>query len=129
MAGVHPTILKPLEIVPDVDIENGVHRYIFVPLGGSRSSQPGTSSARMWLLQGRNILVVFTFVALWHDMTLKLLTWGWLMAVAFLPESLARWAIGLPRLAWLRSSQYYPHLAALCGAMNVLLLIVGNMVR
>lgn len=34
----------------------------------------------MWL--------VFTFVALWHDMTLKLLAWGWLLALFFVPETL-----------------------------------------
>jgi D-alanyl-lipoteichoic acid acyltransferase DltB (MBOAT superfamily) len=46
-------------------------RYIYVPLGGR-----GQGRAR----QLANIFVVFTFVALWHDMTLQLLLWGWLSA-------------------------------------------------
>ena len=33
-----------------------------------------------------NTLLIFTYVAIWHDMTFKLLLWGWLAGVAFIPE-------------------------------------------
>jgi D-alanyl-lipoteichoic acid acyltransferase DltB (MBOAT superfamily) len=36
-----------------------------------------------------NFLAVFTFVALWHDINLKLLIWGWLVTLFILPEVLA----------------------------------------
>lgn len=55
-------------------IEN---RYIYIPLGG-------TSHA--WLAT----LIVFTFVALWHDLSLKLLTWGWVISLFVLPEMMAK---------------------------------------
>jgi D-alanyl-lipoteichoic acid acyltransferase DltB (MBOAT superfamily) len=44
-----------------------------VPVGGSKNLIPAT-------------LLVFTFVALWHDLSLKLLTWGWLVTAFIVPE-------------------------------------------
>ncbi|KAF9929630.1 glycerol transporter, partial [Linnemannia zychae] len=51
-------------------------RYIYVPLGGTRYAM-------------YNIWVVFTFVAVWHDINLKLLAWGWLISLFILPEIIA----------------------------------------
>lgn len=51
-------------------------RYIYVPLGGTRYAM-------------YNIWVVFTFVAVWHDINLKLLAWGWLISLFILPEIVA----------------------------------------
>ncbi|OAV85302.1 hypothetical protein PTTG_12787, partial [Puccinia triticina 1-1 BBBD Race 1] len=52
-------------------------RYLYVPVGGARNMVPAT-------------VLVFTFVALWHDLSLKLLTWGWLVSLFVLPEVLAK---------------------------------------
>ncbi len=52
-------------------------RYIYVPLGGAKHAILAT-------------VVVFTFVALWHDLSLKLLTWGWVISLFVLPEMTAR---------------------------------------
>ena len=51
-------------------------RYIYIPLGGTKYAM-------------YNIWVVFTFVALWHDISLKLLAWGWLISLFILPELIA----------------------------------------
>lgn len=51
-------------------------RYIYIPLGGTKYM-----AYNMWL--------VFTFVALWHDIELKLLAWGWLISLFLLPEIIA----------------------------------------
>lgn len=51
-------------------------RYIYIPLGGSKAPVVST-------------VVVFTFVALWHDLSFTLLTWGWLVSLVVLPEILA----------------------------------------
>jgi D-alanyl-lipoteichoic acid acyltransferase DltB (MBOAT superfamily) len=48
-------------------------RYLYIPLGGS---------ARY----AYNIWPIFTFVAVWHDIELRLLVWGWLIALFILPE-------------------------------------------
>ena len=52
-------------------------RYIYIPLGGSKRPIINT-------------LAVFTFVAFWHDISLKLLAWGWLVTLFILPEVAAR---------------------------------------
>ena len=55
---------------------NGRCRYIYVPLGGKNN---------IFL----NIVLIFSFVALWHDLTFRLLAWGWLVALFIVPEILA----------------------------------------
>lgn len=51
-------------------------RYIYVPLGGTKNVVIATT-------------LIFTFVALWHDLSFRLLAWGWLVSVFILPELLA----------------------------------------
>ncbi len=48
-------------------------RYLFIPLGGSKN--------KIW-----NIWIVFSFVALWHDLELNLLLWSWLICFSFMAE-------------------------------------------
>ena len=57
-----------------------VVRYIYVPMGGSRLTG---------FLRIVNTLMVFSFVAVWHDIELKLLMWGWLIVLSLLPEIFA----------------------------------------
>lgn len=56
-------------------------RYIYIPLGGAKYY--------VW-----NIWPTFTFVAVWHDIELKLLTWGWLVSGFILPEVVLRRVFG-----------------------------------
>ena len=51
------------------------NRYIYVPIGGRGNGILAT-------------ILVFTFVALWHDLTFRLLAWGWLISFFILPEML-----------------------------------------
>lgn len=53
------------------------YRYLYVPLGGAKHAILAT-------------LTVFTFVALWHDLSLKLLTWGWVISLFVIPEMTAQ---------------------------------------
>ena len=48
-----------------------------MPLGGAKHAFGAT-------------LVVFTFVALWHDLSLRLLTWGWVISLFVVPEMVAK---------------------------------------
>ena len=52
-------------------------RYLYILLGGARRLA-ATST------------LIFTFVALWHDLSPRLLAWGWLAALFILPEVLAK---------------------------------------
>jgi protein-cysteine N-palmitoyltransferase HHAT len=59
------------------DLFTSGNRYIYIPLGGSKHVLP-------------NSIIVFSFVALWHDLSFRLLAWGWLVVLFILPELGAR---------------------------------------
>lgn len=94
-------------------------RYMYVPLGGSR--------VPIWR-QLFNTGVVFGFVAVWHDVKPALLLWGWMFALAFIPElSAAAWANSQHSTARsARDSGWMRVLTAVGGAVNILALIIAN---
>ncbi|CAG7855141.1 Glycerol uptake protein 1 [Serendipita indica DSM 11827] len=87
-------------------------RYIYVPLGGSSNVILAT-------------LVSFTFVALWHDLQLRLLVWGWLLTLFILPEMILGRVFNAKQYGgyW-----WYRHLRALGGVGNILMLMIANLV-
>ncbi|CAG8688590.1 7820_t:CDS:2, partial [Acaulospora morrowiae] len=87
-------------------------RYIYVPLGGNK--RPVI-----------NILAVFTFVAFWHDISLQLLAWGWLIWLFILPEKICT-IIFSPK-KW-GSWTYYRHLCALGGVGNLIMMWMANLI-
>ncbi|KAK7036422.1 glycerol transporter [Paramarasmius palmivorus] len=87
-------------------------RYIYVPLGGARNVFV-------------NSVLVFTFVALWHDLTFKLLAWGWLVSLFILPEMLARFSLPASRYG---TKPWYRHVCALGAVLNILLMMTANLV-
>jgi hypothetical protein len=91
-------------------------------------------------------LLVFTFVALWHDLSFRLLAWGWLVSLFILPELIASHFVSekkvriadfemqradLPDYS-LRiqfgSALWYRHLAAGGAVLNILLMMTANLV-
>lgn len=91
-------------------------RYLYIPLGGSA-----------WRVL--NVWVVFTFVALWHDLLEpRLLGWAWASALCLAPE------LALKRFAttpWARARQHrgaYRHAAAALAACNITALMAANLV-
>ncbi|UKZ75294.1 hypothetical protein TrVFT333_002972 [Trichoderma virens FT-333] len=96
-------------------------RYIYVPLGGS--------SFRNWRSTVRSILtflMVFTFVALWHDIKLRLLIWGWLIVIFMVPEWTA--AYFFPKKKWENRPTEYRMLCCVGAVANVLMMISANLV-
>ena len=91
-------------------------RYIYIPIGGSRYKYV-------------NVFVVFTFVALWHDMNLQLLAWGWITGLTFLPEMIIGVMFSkINVLKALKRKNYYRFIVAFGGAGNILLLMAANMI-
>ncbi|KAL2211201.1 putative glycerol: H+ symporter [Sarocladium strictum] len=96
-------------------------RYIYVPLGGS--------SFRGWRATVRSVatfLMVFTFVALWHDIQLRLLIWGWLIVLFMLPEWTATWAF--PKRKWESRPTEYRILCGVGAVISILMMITANLV-
>ncbi|KTW26458.1 hypothetical protein T552_02937 [Pneumocystis carinii B80] len=87
-------------------------RYIYLPLGGSKFLVP-------------NIFVIFTFVALWHDITLRLFVWGWLITLFILPEIIACRIFQSKK--W-EDWPYYRHLCALGATFNIIMMMIANLV-
>lgn len=96
-------------------------RYIYVPLGGS--------NFRSWRTAVRSVctyLLVFTFVALWHDIQMRLLIWGWLVVLFMLPEFAARFLF--PARKWETRQTAYRMLCCAGGVVNVLMMMAANLV-
>ncbi|KAK1974808.1 MBOAT family protein [Colletotrichum cereale] len=96
-------------------------RYIYIPLGGA--------NFRSWATTARSIatyLLVFTFVALWHDIRLRLLIWGWLIVLFLLPEVLAQ--LLFPARKWEDRPDAYRRLCGLGAVANVLMMMIANLV-
>lgn len=87
-------------------------RYLYIPVGGS--TRPILST-----------LAVFTFVALWHDLSLKLLTWGWLISLFVIPEMAARQLLPPSKYA---QEPWYRHVCAIGGVFNILMMMAANLV-
>ncbi|CAM1504655.1 Fc.00g022460.m01.CDS01 [Cosmosporella sp. VM-42] len=96
-------------------------RYIYIPLGGA--------SFRNWRATARSIityLLVFTFVALWHDIQLRLLIWGWLIVLFMVPEWVAAYLF--PKRKWENRVTEYRMLCSVGCVINVLMMISANLV-
>ncbi|KAK2076928.1 hypothetical protein QBZ16_005156 [Prototheca wickerhamii] len=85
-------------------------QYLYVPLGGNRR-------------RTLNIWPIFLFVALWHDLELRMLAWSWLVCLFFMPELLVKAAA---RRAQLADKPYWRHLCAAGGAVNIAGLMIVN---
>jgi D-alanyl-lipoteichoic acid acyltransferase DltB (MBOAT superfamily) len=71
-------------------------------------------------------VAVFTFVAFWHDLSLKLLAWGWLVVLFVVPEIVARKIFKADR--FVGRETLYRHLCAAGGVANVLMMMSANLV-
>jgi protein-cysteine N-palmitoyltransferase HHAT len=90
-------------------------RYLFIPLGGSR-------------YKILNIWIVFGFVALWHDLSLNLLAWGWGMCIFIMPEVLVKSYMASEKMAEFRKTLKYSWICAICGGFYICLMIMANLV-
>ena len=92
-------------------------RYIYIPLGGS-----GESKIRSVV----NLGAVFTFVALWHDINLRLLAWGWLVTLFVTPEIIA--TLLFPAKQWRNRPDAYRVLCGVGAVGNILMMMAANLV-
>lgn len=86
-----------------------VVKYVYIPLGGESNRILAS-------------LAVFTFVAIWHDIELKLLLWGWLIVLFLLPEYFATQYFKRYQNEW-----WFRHLCAFGGVINIWLMIIANL--
>ncbi|XP_019430164.1 PREDICTED: putative membrane-bound O-acyltransferase C24H6.01c isoform X1 [Lupinus angustifolius] len=90
-------------------------RYMYIPLGGSQKK----------LL---NVWVIFTFVAIWHDLEWKLLSWAWLTCIFFIPELVLKSASKTFKAKSAFGEFIFRELSAVAGAVTITCLMVANLV-
>lgn len=93
-----------------------VIRYLYVPLGGAGGKNSGATRRVV------NSLVVFSFVAIWHDIELKLLLWGWLVVLFLVPEILA--TIYFKKHA---SSWWFRYVCGIGAVVNIWMMMLANL--
>jgi D-alanyl-lipoteichoic acid acyltransferase DltB (MBOAT superfamily) len=70
--------------------------------------------------------LVFTFVALWHDIQLRLLLWAWLIVLFIIPEAVAK--IAFPKKRFVGRERRYRMYCAVGAVGNLLMMISANIV-
>ncbi|PYH90038.1 glycerol:H+ symporter [Aspergillus ellipticus CBS 707.79] len=104
-------------------------RYLYIPLGGgSKGGARGKSSSGAYAKARQifNTLIVFTFVALWHDINLRLLMWGWLITLFVLPEVIG--SLLFPASKWRTRPTAYRFICGVGAVANVLMMMIANLV-
>ena len=96
-------------------------RYIYIPLGGS-SVKGAWGTVRSMI----NLFVVFSFVAMWHDIQLRLLVWGWLISLFILPEVIAGFLF--PKTKWEGHKEAYRVICGIGAVGNILMMMSANLV-
>lgn len=84
-------------------------RYIYIPLGGSHNRILAS-------------LAVFSFVAIWHDIELRLLIWGWLVVIFLLPEIIAT-----KLMQPYRNRPWYRFVCGFGAVINIWLMMLANL--
>lgn len=90
-------------------------RYLFIPLGGTKYKL-------------YNIWVVFSFVALWHDMNINLVVWAWGICIALMPEMFVRWYFWLPKFSSFHETVWWKYACSFAGGIDILLMVSANLV-
>ncbi|CAI9636182.1 mboat-domain-containing protein [Alternaria burnsii] len=96
-------------------------RYLYIPLGGNRGEGMWGKARSIG-----NYLAVFTFIAIWHDIQLRLLMWGWLVTLFVLPEIVASYIF--PARKWKSSPDAYRWLCGVGAVFEILMLMTANLV-
>jgi len=89
----------------------------------------GGKSDSTWLSKARsalNFATVFTFVALWHDISLNLLVWGWLIVFFMMPEVIAGWVF--PPRKWEDRPTAYRVICGIGAVGNLMMMMMANLV-
>lgn len=90
-------------------------RYIYLPCGGSKTKQ--------W-----NIWVVFTYVAIWHDLNLNLLFWAWGICLCLVPEIFVKNYVQKPKFNKYTQTIYWKYVCALASGVYNIWLQFTNLV-
>ena len=90
-------------------------RYVYIPLGGRKK--------RIF-----NTFIIFSFVALWHDLQLNLLIWAWFIYICLIPEVIIKNYFNNENRQYLKNKMWFRYLRAWVCSTVILLMIAANLI-
>lgn len=87
-------------------------RYMYIPLGGSKST--------FW-----SIWPIFTFVAVWHDLKMRLLAWSWFVCLFMWPEIAGSFLT--KKFKW-NEREDFRNWKAFSGSLSIVLMVTANLI-
>ena len=89
-------------------------RYMYIPMGGSKT-------------KFINTFIIFSFVALWHEVKLHLLIWAWTIYITLIPEMLIKRYFNKKEKKHLTNYFWFRYLRALVCSLDILLMVISNL--
>ncbi|KAH9670210.1 MBOAT (Membrane bound O-acyl transferase) family protein [Citrus sinensis] len=102
-------------LICGIEAPENMPRYMYIPLGGSQKKL-------------YNIWAIFTFVAVWHDLEWKLLSWAWLTCLFFIPEMVVKSAADSFQAESAFGRFLVRELRAFAGSITITCLMIANLV-
>ena len=90
-------------------------RYMYIPLGGNKK--------RIF-----NFFIIFSFVALWHDLKFHLLLWAWGIYIVFIPEVFIKFYFNKEENKYLNDYMIFRYLRALVCSFVILMMMLANLI-
>ena len=90
-------------------------RYMYIPLGGKKKK----------LL---NTFIIFSFVALWHDLKFNLLLWAWTIYVSLIPEIIIKSYFNRDENQYLNNYMWFRYLKSWFSSVVIILMIIANLI-
>ena len=89
-------------------------RYMYIPMGGSKK-------------KFINTFIIFSFVALWHEVKLHLLVWAWSIYLTLIPEMLIKRFFNKKERLYLTNYFWFRYLRAFACSIDILLMVCSNL--
>jgi D-alanyl-lipoteichoic acid acyltransferase DltB (MBOAT superfamily) len=90
-------------------------RYMYIPMGGSK-------------YKFINTFIIFSFVALWHEMKFHLLVWAWSIYLTLIPEIIIKRYFTKKERQYLTDYFWFRYLRAFACSIDILLMTSSNLV-
>ena len=90
-----------------------IKRYLFIPLGGNKKV--------------RSYIFVITFVAFWHDHTINIILWAFILVLFMIPEIVTK-AYFLKRFNHLYDKYWFKYISAFVSGLYIYLLCLANLI-
>ena len=92
-----------------------VIRYMYIPLGGAKKKL-------------FNTFIIFSFVALWHDLKFNLLLWAWCIYISLIPEIIVKNYFAKEKRQYLNNYMWFRYLRAWICSIVIILMITANLI-